>query len=146
MQLLPRPSSKAISTAAEDRMDPTLPVILEYQSPSTAIINMPMPRLARGFTLTLSSMIAVLCVLTGVIEVDRVVTAPGIVVARASTIVVQPLDTAIVRSIEVDPGDVVHAGQILARLDPTFATADLGALRFRACRRKWRTARSPIPG
>jgi hemolysin D len=50
MQLLPRPSSKAISTAAEDRMDPTLPVILEYQSPSTAIVNMPMPRLARGFT------------------------------------------------------------------------------------------------
>ena len=55
-------------------------------------INMPMPRLARGFTLTLSSMIAVLCVLTGVIEVDRVVTAPGIVVARAATVVVQPLD------------------------------------------------------
>ena len=26
------------------------------------------------------------------------------------------------------PGDVVHAGQILARLDPTFATADMGAL------------------
>jgi hemolysin D len=128
MQLLPRPSSKAISTTTEDRMDPTLPVILEYQSPSTAIINMPMPRIARGFTLTLSSMIAVLCVLTGVIEVDRVVTAPGIVVARASTIVVQPLDTAIVRSIDVNPGDVVHAGQILARLDPTFATADMGAL------------------
>ena len=62
------------------------------------------------------------------IEVDRVVTAPGIVVARASTIVVQPLDTAIVRSIEVEPGDVVHAGQVLARLDPTFATADLGTL------------------
>lgn len=128
MQLLPRPSSKAISTAAEDRMDPTLPVILEYQSPSTAIINLPMPRLARGFTLTLSSMVAVMCVLTGVIEVDRVVTAPGIVVARAATVVVQPLDTAIVRAIEVEPGDVVHAGQVLARLDPTFATADLGTL------------------
>jgi hemolysin D len=128
MQLLPRPSSKAISTSAEDRMDPTLPIILEYQSPSTAIVNMPMPPLARGFTLTLSSMIAVMCVLTGVIEVDRVVTAPGIVVARASTIVVQPLDTAIVRSIEVEPGDVVHAGHVLARLDPTFATADLGTL------------------
>jgi hemolysin D len=128
MQLLPRPSSKAISTAAEDRMDPTLPVILEYQSPSTAIINLPMPRIARGFTLTLSSMIAVLCVVTGVIQVDRVVTAPGIVVAKASTIVVQPLDTAIVRSIDVQPGDVVHAGQVLARLDPTFATADMGAL------------------
>jgi hemolysin D len=109
-------------------MDPTLPVILEYQSPSTAIINLPMPRIARGFTLTLSSMIAVLCVVTGVIQVDRVVSAPGIVVAKASNIVVQPLDTAIVRSIDVQPGDVVHAGQVLARLDPTFATADMGAL------------------
>jgi hemolysin D len=57
-----------------------------------------------------------------------VVSAPGIVVAKASNIVVQPLDTAIVRSIDVQPGDVVHAGQVLARLDPTFATADMGAL------------------
>ncbi|HEX3574634.1 MAG TPA: HlyD family type I secretion periplasmic adaptor subunit [Rhodopila sp.] len=128
MQLLPRPSSKAISTTAEDRLDPTLPVILEYQSPSTAIINLPMPRLARSLTLVLSSMLLVMCVVTGVIRVDRVVSATGIVVARSSTIVVQPLDTAIVRSINVDPGDVVHAGQILARLDPTFATADMGAL------------------
>lgn len=128
MQLLPRPSSKAISTASDDRLDPTLPAILEYQSPSTAIINLPMPPIARGFTLTLSSMIAALFVLSGVIKVDRVVTATGVVVAREPTIVVQPLETAIVRSIDVHPGDVVHAGQILAHLDPTFATADLGAL------------------
>jgi HlyD family secretion protein len=73
-------------------------------------------------------MLAVMCVLTGVIEVDRVVTATGVVVARSPTIVIQPLDTAIVRSIDVSPGDVVHAGQVLARLDPTFATADMGAL------------------
>jgi HlyD family secretion protein len=128
MQRLLRPSSKAISTIAEDRQDPTLPVILEYQSPSTAIINMPMPRIASGFTWTFASMITVLCVLAGVIEVDRVVTATGVVVARAPTIVIQPLETAIVRSIDVHPGDVVHAGQILARLDPTFATADMGTL------------------
>jgi hemolysin D len=113
---------------AEDRMDPTLPVILEYQSPSTAIVNMPMPRLARGFTLTLTSMLVVMLILSGVIEVDRVVTAAGVVVSRSPTIVIQPLDTAIVRSIDVNPGDVVHAGQVLARLDPTFATADMGAL------------------
>lgn len=128
MQLLPRPSSKAVSMEADDRMDPTLPVILEYQSPSTAIVNMPMPRLARGFTLTLTSMLAVILILSGVIEVDRVVTAAGVVISRSPTIVIQPLDTAIVRSIDVNPGDVVHAGQVLARLDPTFATADMGAL------------------
>lgn len=128
MQLLPRPSSKAISSSRDDRLDPTLPVILEYQSPSTAVINMPMPPIARGFVLTLSSMIAVLFILSGVIKVDRVVTASGVVVARSPTIVVQPLEVSIVRSIEVHPGDVVHAGQVLARLDPTFASADMGTL------------------
>jgi hemolysin D len=128
MQFLPRPSSRAISTQKDDRLDPTLPVILEYQLPSTAIINMPMPRIARGFTLTLSSMIAILFLVAATIKVDRVVTASGIVVSRAATVVVQPMEAAIVRSIDVDPGDVVHAGQILARLDPTFATADMGTL------------------
>jgi HlyD family secretion protein len=128
MQLLPRPSSKAISSVREDRLDPTLPAILEYQSPSSAIINLPMPRVARGFALTFSSMLLVMMLITGFISVDRVVTASGLVVARAPTIVVQPLEASILRSIEVHPGDIVHAGEILARLDPTFATADMGAL------------------
>ena len=59
---------------------------------------------------------------------DRVVTAPVSSSSRSPTIVIQPLETAIVRSIDVNPGDVVHAGQVLARLDPTFAAADMGAL------------------
>ena len=40
-----------------------------------------------------------------VVKVDKVVTAQGKVVARAATIVVQPLETAIVRSIEVHEGE-----------------------------------------
>jgi len=128
MQLLPRPSSRAISLATADRLDPTLPAILEYQSPSTAIINMPMPRIARSLTLIISSMMIGLAVLASVIKVDRVVTATGVVVARSSTLVVQPLETSIVRSIDVSVGDVVHSGQILAQLDPTFAAADMGSL------------------
>jgi hemolysin D len=127
MPLLPRPSSKAISTVP-DRADPTLPAILEYQSPSTAIINMPMPLIARNITLTIFSMIIALIVLASVVRVDQVVTAPGLVVAKAATMVVQPLENSIVRSIDVSVGDSVHAGEILARLDPTFAAADLGAL------------------
>ena len=128
MQFLPRPSSKAISTTFNDRLDPTLPAILEFQSPSSAIINLPMPRIARRVTLTLSSMLALMLVISGIIKVDRVVTAQGVVVAKTSTTVLQPLEAAIVKSIDVAPGDVVHAGQILARLDPTFAVADMDAL------------------
>ena len=48
-------------------------------------------------------------------------------VSKDPTIVVQPLETSIVRSIDVHEGEAVHAGQVLARLDPTFAAADLGA-------------------
>src|ERR1700722_18408755 len=122
MQLSPRPSSKALEPRLNDRLDPTLPVILEYQSPSSAVINMPMPRFARGVSWTIFSLVVSLFTVSGIVQVDRVVTAPGVVVSKASTIVVQPLETAIVRSIDVDVGQEVHAGQVLARLDPTFAT------------------------
>ena len=125
----PQTSSTAISTAVADRGDPTLPVILEYQSPSTAIVNAPIPRIARGVSWTVGTMVLACFAAMAVIKVDKVVTAQGKVIARAATIVVQPLETAIVRSIEVREGEQVHAGQVLARLDPTFAAADLEALK-----------------
>ncbi len=125
MQLSSRPSSKAISTVAE-RNDPTLPAILEFELPSTAITAAPVPRSARRMVWTIASMFAAGLVAIGVIPVDRVVTAHGLVVSEAPTLVVQPLDTSIVRSIDVHQGDTVHAGEVLARLDPTFAAADLG--------------------
>jgi HlyD family secretion protein len=129
MPRLPQTSSTAISTAVADRGDPTLPVILEYQSPSTAIVNAPVPRVARGISWTVGSMVLLCFAAMSIIKVDKVVTAQGKVIPRAPTIVVQPLETSIVRSIEVHEGEQVHAGQILARLDPTFAAADLEALK-----------------
>jgi hemolysin D len=51
------------------------------------------------------------------------------VVSQAPPLVVQPLETAIVRSIDVSEGQNVHEGDLLARLDPTFASADVDALR-----------------
>jgi HlyD family secretion protein len=72
-------------------------------------------------------LVAILAAL-GMIHVDRVVTAQGKVVARTPTLVLQPLEAAIVRSIDVHEGQTVRAGQVLAQLDPTFAAADVGAL------------------
>jgi hemolysin D len=108
--------------------DPTLPAILEFQWPSAAIVNARTPRFARGVVWMVSSMVVILVVLAGLIPIDRVITARGIVVSQSRTILVQPLDTAIVRAIEVHEGEEVRAGQLLARLDPTFAAADLAAL------------------
>jgi hemolysin D len=108
--------------------DEAVPVLLEFQSPSVAVRQAPIPGLARYVIWIISAMFVCLLVAAGLISVDRVVTARGLVVSRDPTIVVQPLDPSIVRSIGVHVGDKVRAGQVLARLDPTFATADFSTL------------------
>lgn len=122
--LLPR-SSKG--TELVEREDPALPAILEFQSPSTAVLSAPVPRSARGITWVVASLFAAVLAAISLIKVDRVVTAKGQVVSQAPVIVMQPLETAIVRSIDTHVGQRVQAGQVLATLDPTFAAADLGA-------------------
>ncbi|MGH7153413.1 MAG: biotin/lipoyl-binding protein, partial [Acetobacteraceae bacterium] len=73
-------------------------------------------------------MFAAVLLTIGLIKVDEVVSARGAVVSRSPVLMVQPLETAIVRSINVRVGEKVKAGQVLAQLDPTFAAADVGAL------------------
>src|SRR5271169_7010597 len=121
-------SSNALVVRRRGPTDPTLPAILEFQWPSTAIVNAPIPRSARGTVWVVSSMVVAMITTMGLIPVDQVVTAKGIAVSRAPTVLVQPLETAIVRAIDVHEGQQVRAGEVLARLDPTFAAADLGAL------------------
>lgn len=57
-------------------------------------------------------------------EVDLIVTARGRLVTPLPNIVVQPLETSIVQTIDVRAGQVVRKGDRLATLDPTFAAAD----------------------
>lgn len=127
MPLSLRPSRKATNAVVADD-DPSLPVVLEFQSPSSAVLAAPSPRGARGITWMISSLFAMCLIAMGLIPVDRVVTMRGKVVSEVPTQVVQPLEAAIVRSIDVRDGQVVKKGQLLARLDPTFATADVAAL------------------
>lgn len=63
--------------------------------------------------------------------VDEVVVAPGRLITTRPSIVVQPLETSVIRSIDVTVGEVVRAGQTLARLDATFAQSDADQLRAR---------------
>jgi hypothetical protein len=48
--------------------DPTLPAILEFQRPSTTIVNAPIPRLARGVIWVVSSMVIALIAVCGLIR------------------------------------------------------------------------------
>ena len=114
--------------AAVSRNDDLAPMLLEYQSPSAALIEQPVPARSRYTLWVLASIFAVALTLSGTIPIDRVVVSQGKVVTSNSNIAIQPLETSIVRSIDVREGQIVKAGQLLARLDPTFAAADADLL------------------
>ena len=87
-----------------------------------------MPLTGRATIWVIATAILSSIAITGFYPVDRVVAVPGKVVAKTPNMVLQPLDTSIVRQINVREGEVVHAGQTLATLDPTFVAADAGSI------------------
>ncbi|MBV8774499.1 MAG: HlyD family type I secretion periplasmic adaptor subunit, partial [Deltaproteobacteria bacterium] len=69
-------------------------------------------------------LIAMSAVALAVARVDVIISANGKLATSDSQVVVQPLETSIVRSIEVKVGQNVKKGDVLATLDPTFTQAD----------------------
>ena len=64
-------------------------------------------------------------------EVDLIVVAHGRLMTPLPNLVVQPLETSIIQSIDVRNGQIVKQGERLATLDPTFTEADESQLRTR---------------
>jgi len=60
-------------------------------------------------------------------EIDTKVMALGRVITTRPNIVLQPVETAVIRTMRAKQGDLVRAGQVLATLDPTVAEADVSA-------------------
>ena len=58
------------------------------------------------------------------VKVDIIIAAGGRLTTDAPLIVLQPLGLSIIREIRVKVGDMVHKGDVLATLDPTFTQAD----------------------
>ncbi len=102
--------------------------VLEFQSPTSAVIALPVPFAARLTTVWITLLVLSALVIASLMRVDKIVSARGELISSASTIVVQPFATAIVQSINVQSGQIVHKGDVLATLDPTYASADLTAL------------------
>lgn len=103
--------------------------LLEFQSPTAAVIATPVPAVSRYTALIVTALVFALLIIAATVRVSKVVTAQGRLVSSAPTIMMQPFDTSIVQSIDVHEGQIVHKGELLARLNPTFAKADLTALR-----------------
>lgn len=57
-------------------------------------------------------------------EVDVIVRATGKIVSRKGDIVMKPLTSAVIKSIDVAKGDIVKEGQVLVRFDPAVNQAE----------------------
>ncbi|MCU6502118.1 HlyD family type I secretion periplasmic adaptor subunit [Rugamonas sp. A1-17] len=122
------PANKSPLSLKRRRKDETE---IAFLPDADAIERGPLPRFVR---LTLHVMLAAFLffiVWACVSPVEKIVVAHGRLVNPLPNIVVQPLDTSIIQSIEVRVGQVVKKGQVLARLDPTFTAADEQQLRVR---------------
>ena len=102
--------------------------MLEFEAPTATLLATPVQPVARNMLWTVISLVAACMTAAVLVPIDMVVSAPGRVVALQPTVVVQPLETAIVREINVRQGQTVRSWEVLARLDPTFTAADAGAL------------------
>ncbi len=98
--------------------------MLEFYLALQALSSTPAKPAARSTVLIIGTMVAVVFILFGILKIDRIVSASGKVISMMPENVVQPLNTAIVKTIAVSVGDIVHKGQLLAQLDPTLTPAD----------------------
>lgn len=104
---------------------------VEFLPDADEIERRPYPLAARVTLYVVLAMLVTFLAWATLFDVDRVVTARGRLVTPQPNIVVQPLETSIIKSLDVRVGQVVKKGDRLATLDPTFAQADQGQLRSR---------------
>ena len=104
--------------------DETPREMLEFFSPSMALASVPANPVARSAIRIIVAMVVIIFICFSFLQVDRLVIAQGKIISMTPELVVQPLSTAIVKTIAVAEGDVVHKGQLLAQLDPTLTQAD----------------------
>jgi HlyD family secretion protein len=100
------------------------PTEIEFLPDADEIERRPLPAYARITVHALAAMMVAFLVWSAFAQIDEVVKAQGRLTTPSANIVVQPLETSIIRSIDVRIGQVVKKGERLATLDPTNADAD----------------------
>lgn len=106
-------------------------VVARFQSDAAEIEQLTPPRLGRITLYCVVALIAAAIAFACLSRVDMIVTAQGKLITTSPNLVVQPLETSVIREIRVKAGDIVNRGDVLAILDPTFSQADLAQLRGR---------------
>jgi hemolysin D len=124
MKLFPssRPTGPELATPGRE--------VRVFQSETAAIIDGPRPFQAHMTLYVLVGMVVSILLIAVCMRVDRVVaSSSGEIVTVDPTVVLGALDQSIIKTIDVQEGQKVEKGTLLATLDPTFTTADVGALK-----------------
>lgn len=105
--------------------------VIEYLPDADEIERSPLPRYAQLTMHALLTLFGLALLWAAVSKIDQVVVGQGRLVNPVPNIVVQPLETSIIQSVDVRAGQVVKKGETLATLDATFIQSDEGQLRVR---------------
>jgi len=104
-------------------------LIRVFQSETAEIREGPEPAQLRLTLYALAGLFAGLVAVSLVMPMNRVVTSvAGLIVTTEPTIVLQALDPSIIKTLDVQEGELVKGRRLLATLDPTFTAADVSAL------------------
>jgi hemolysin D len=105
------------------------PLIRLFQSETAEIREAREPAQLRLTLYAVGVLFVALLAVSLVMPMNRVVTSVfGEIVTTEPTIVLQALDESIIKTLDVQDGEFVRAGRLLATLDPTFTAADVSAL------------------
>jgi len=96
----------------------------EFLPAALEVLQTPPSPAGRGVAMLIGTFFTIAVAWSFLGKVDEIATAPGRLLPSGKTKVVQPLDPGVVKSIDVQDGDHVKAGQLLIALDPTSPGAD----------------------
>ena len=128
-------SNAVMSTDSVQRVVPFRPAQqrrreeMEFLPAALEIVETPPSPVGRAITTTIILVFCAALVWAWWGTIDIVASAAGKVVPSGRTKVVQPFETGVVRSIRVQDGQVVKAGDVLIELDPTLNGAERDHMR-----------------